>query len=255
MKALVVTPTTGAPELVEAVRSVLAQTYKDVEHLIVVDGYEFSRRTDETLRKGGIITGGGRVHRMDLPFNTGGGGYYGHRVMAGIGHLINHDCVLFLDQDNYYSPEHVEALVNEIDKYKFDWAYSLRRIVDKDKNYITDDNCESLGRWPAWVDDNAFLIDTSSYCFTTKFYRQICHIWDHGWGADRRFYTILKEHLKHNNYGCTGLHTLNYRLGGNDGSVTEEFFLQGNQRTNAKYLHGDNGAANGGQFPWHRRPK
>ena len=252
-KALVIIPTTGAPEVATAIKSVLTQTYKDVDVLLVVDGSQFTGRTDETLREAGLLTGN-RILRIDLPFNTGGGGFYGHRIMAAFGHLVNHDYVLFLDQDNIYSTNHVESLINEIDKYKFDWAYSLRAIVDKDGKFITDDNCESLGRWPVWVDDNAFLIDTSSYCFKTEFFRQVCHIWDHGWGADRRFYTIIKEHLKHNNYGCTGLHTLQYRLGGNDGSVTAEFFTTGNGKTNAKYLHGDTGTANGGQFPWHRRP-
>jgi hypothetical protein len=85
--------------------------------------------------------------------------------MAGIGHLINHDYVLFLDQDNWFEPDHVDSLLNTIETKKLDWAYSLRQIFDKDKNYTTVDNCESLGRWSAWVDENAYLIDTSSYCF------------------------------------------------------------------------------------------
>ena len=250
-KALVIIPTTGAPEVADAIKSVLNQTYKDVEVLVVVDGSEFSRRTDDTFKEAGLLTGN-RIYRIDLPFNTGGGGFYGHRVMAAFGHLVNHDFLLFLDQDNFFAPDHVESLVNEINKYNFDWVYSLRSIHDKDGNWLVDDNCESLGRWPAWVDDNAFLIDTSSYCFKTSFFRSVCHIWDHGWGADRRFYTILKEHLKHNNYGCTGMHTLKYRLGGNDGSVTAQFFIDGNYRTNAKYLHGDNATANAGKYPWHK---
>lgn len=249
MKALVITPTTGAPELVDAIRSVTSQTYKNVDHLIVVDGADFSFRTDQVLNTGGIITGG-RVRRIDLPFNTGGGGFYGHRVMAAFSHLVNHDFVLFLDQDNWFEPTHVESLINEIQQFNLDWSYSLRKIYDKDRNFICDDNCESLGRWPVWVDDNAFLIDSSSYCFKTSFIRKVGYHWDHGWGADRRFYTILKEHYKHQNYTCTGNHTLCYRLGGNEGSVQKEFFIEGNQRTNVKYLHGDNGTANRGRYPW-----
>jgi hypothetical protein len=165
--------------------------------------------------------------------------------MAGFSHLVNHDYILFLDQDNFYKENHVETLVNEIDKYKFEWAYSLRTIVDKEMKHICEDNCESLGRWSAWVDSNAFLIDTSSYCFTRQFIRTYGHIWDHGWGADRRFYTIIKDHVKHNNYGCTGKHTLNYRLGGNDGSVQSEFFVEGNKHATARY---------GDQFPWSNQP-
>ena len=242
LSILVVTPTIGSPELSDAVHSVLNQTNKEVEHLLVVDGVQFSSRVDEVLNDARIITGG-KVKRLDLPFNTGGGGFYGHRIMAGIGHLINHDYVLFLDQDNWFEPDHVDLLLNTIETKKLDWAYSLRQIFDKDKNYATVDNCESLGRWPAWVNEDAYLIDTSSYCFKTSFYRQVCHIWDFGWGGDRRFYTILKDHIKHDNYACSGKHTLNYRLGGNEGSVTKEFFDQGNKVMLDKYKDKEN-------FPW-----
>jgi len=242
LSILVITPTTGSPELVDAIKSVQNQTNKIVEHLLVVDGVRFSERVDITLQDAGIKTSG-KLRRLDLPFNTGSGGFYGHRIMAGFGHLINHDYVLFLDQDNWFEPDHVDSLISIIENKKLDWAYSLRQIFDKDKNYLTPDNCESLGMWPAWVDENAYLIDTSSYCFKTSFYRQVCHIWDYGWGGDRRFYTILKDHIKHTNYGCTGDHSLNYRLGGNEGSVTKEFFEQGNKVMYEKYKGREN-------LPW-----
>ena len=240
LSILVITPTTGSPELADAVQSVLGQMGREVEHLLVVDGVQFSSKVDEVLNNAGIITGG-KVKRIDLPFNTGKDGFYGHRIMAGFGHLINHDYVLFLDQDNWFEYDHVESLINIIDSKELDWAYSLRQIFDKDKKYITSDNCESLGRWPAWVNENAHLIDTSSYCFKTSFFRQVCHIWDYGWGGDRRFYTILKDHIKHDNYACTGRYTLNYRLGGNEGSVNREFFDEGNKKMHTKYP---------GKFPW-----
>ena len=240
LSILVITPTTGSPELADAVQSVLGQIGREVEHLLVVDGVQFSSKVDEVLNNAGIITGG-KIKRIDLPFNTGKDGFYGHRIMAGFGHLINHDYVLFLDQDNWFEYDHVESLINTIESKELDWAYSLRQIFNKDKKYITSDNCESLGRWPAWVNENAHLIDTSSYCFKTSFYRQVCHIWDYGWGGDRRFYTILKDHIKHDNYACTGKYTLNYRLGGNEGSVNREFFDEGNKKMHTKYA---------GKFPW-----
>jgi hypothetical protein len=240
MKTLVITPTTGAPELTDAIESVITQTYKDVDHLIVVDGFDFSSRVDRTLSDGGIVFGD-RINRVDLPYNTGGGGFYGHRIMAAFSHLVNHDLVFFLDQDNWFDPDHVATLVQEITQYNLDWAYSLRKIYNKDKQYVCDDNCESLGRWPVWVDEISHLIDSSSYCFKTSFLRQVGHVWDYGWGADRRFYTILKDHFKHQNYTCTGKHTLCYRLGGNEGSVTGEFFVEGNRKVQEKY---------NGKFPW-----
>lgn len=237
---LVITPTTGSPELVDAMRSVQSQTYKNVDHLIVVDGTKFSSYVDKIYNTVEFITDE-KIKRVDLPFNTGGGGFYGHRVMAAFSHLVNHDYILFLDQDNWFEKDHVEMLVNECEKYKFDWAYSLRKIYSKDKEYLCEDNCESLGRWPVWVNKDAFLIDSSSYCFKREFLEEVGHLWHHGWGADRRFYTILKEHIKHNNYGCTGKHTLAYRLGGNEGSVNHEFFDEGNMKTLEMY---------NGNLPW-----
>jgi glycosyltransferase involved in cell wall biosynthesis len=238
LRALVITPTTGAPELEDAIKSVSSQTYTDVDHLVVCDGEKFKVQTDYIVNK---VCEGSGAQVCYLPYNTGGDGFYGHRIMAAFSHLVNHDVVLFLDQDNWFEPTHVETLVNEIKMFNLDWAYSLRKIYDKDKTYICDDNCESLGRWPVWVNDEAFLIDSSSYCFKTDFIRKIGHTWDWGWGADRRFYTIVKESLKHQNYTSTGKHTLCYRLGGNEGSVTGDFFVEGNKKITEKYK---------GKLPW-----
>lgn len=243
-KALVITPTTGSPDLIDAIRSVRDQTIR-CDYLLVVDGQKFTSAVNEVFINAGIIGMGHHLFRCDLPFNTGGGGFYGHRVMAAFSHLIpDYEYVLFLDQDNWFENNHVESLVNLCDSKKLDWGYSLRKIYNKDRDFITQDNCESLGKWPAWVDPNTFLIDTSSYCFRIDFLKQYGHIWDHGWGADRRFYTIIKDIVKHTNYDCTGLYTLNYRLGGNEGSVKPDFFLEGNKRTYSQYK---------GVYPWQKR--
>lgn len=241
-KAIVITPTTGAPEVVDAINSVLDQTI-EVDHLLVCDGEQYKDKVETIVNK---TIEHPRVTACYLPYNTGADGFYGHRVMAAFSHLVNHEYVLFLDQDNWYEPNHVETLINEIDKYKFDWTYSLRKVYNKDKKYVCEDDCESLGRWPVWVNKEAHLIDSSSYCFTNKFIRSVGHIWDFGWGADRRFYTIVKDQIKHNNYGCTGLATLNYRLGGNEGSVTGDFFIEGNRKMEEKYA---------GKYPWRQQIK
>lgn len=244
-KALVITPTTGSSELIDCVCSVSEQTYENTYHLIVTDGSKFVPRVDKCLADGGVIGYGNKLFRCDLPFNTGGNGFYGHRIMAAFSHLVSgFDYILFLDQDNWYDKEHVDSLVQLIKEKNFDWTYSLRKIYDKDKNFLIEDNCESLGRWPVWIDPNSHLIDTSSYCFKADFIRKLGHIWDHGWGADRRFYTIIKDSIKHDNYACSGLHSLNYRLGGNERSVQKEFFIEGNKRTYSMYK---------GVLPWKKR--
>lgn len=236
-KAIVITPSTGSPELQDAITSVLDQTV-DVDHLIVCDGNQFREKVSFIVDK---VIEHPRVTACYLPYNTGGNGFYGHRIMAAFSHLINHDYILFLDQDNWYEPDHVKSLIDVIESKGYDWSYSLRKIFNKDKEYLTVDNCESLGRWPVWVNEKAHLIDSSSYCFKTSFIRKYGHTWDHGWGADRRFYTIIKDHLKHDKYGTNGKHTLCYRLGGNPGSVNAEFFTEGNKKFEQDY---------NGKFPW-----
>jgi hypothetical protein len=47
--------------------------------------------------------------------------------------------------------------------------------------------------------------------------------------------------MQHKNYGSNNKHTLNYRLGGNEGSVTDGFFFEGNRQMNKKY---------DGVYPW-----
>lgn len=244
-KAIVITPATGSPELADCINSVRQQTYPETHHLIVVDGAKFSSSVDSVFKKLGIIGTGNKFFRCDIPFNTGGGGYYGHRIIASFGHLVpDYDYVLFLDQDNWYDPNHVESLIETIEKFNVDWSYSLRKICDKNGNYLVDDNCESLGWWPAWVDKDTYLIDTSSYCFKVPFFKLYCGHWDYGWGADRRFFHLIKDVLKHVKFDTSRLHTLNYRLGGNEGSVNKEFFENGNKVMMEKYK---------GEFPWKKR--
>lgn len=244
-KVIVIIPTTGSAELRDSLRSVINQTYSNTHLLFVVDGPQFCNNVTSVLDKEGIVGLGSTIFRCDLPFNTGGGGYYGHRVMAAFSHLIpDYDYVLFLDQDNWYQPNHVESMIKEIEQKGYDWCYSLRNIFDKKQNFLIEDNCESLGKWPAWVGDNVYLIDTSTYCFKTEFFKQVSYLWDFGWGADRRFYTLLKDTFKHTNYGCTGLFTVNYRLGGNEGSVQPEFFIEGNKKMYGIYK---------GVYPWQKR--
>jgi glycosyltransferase involved in cell wall biosynthesis len=229
MSILVITPTTGAPEVADAIKSVKEQTVP-VDHLLVCDGDNFTSEVESVVK----LNKQERLRAVYLPFNTGSNGFYGHRIMAGFSHLINHEYVLFLDQDNMYENNHVESLVSLIKSKNLDWSYSLRSIVDKNGTFICNDNCESLGKWPAWVGQDVHLVDSSCYCFKVEFIRQIGHIWDYGWGADRRFFMIAKN-FRPDSFDCTGLHTLRYRLGGNEGSVKKEFFEQGNNVMRSRY--------------------
>ncbi len=228
MKSVViVTPTTGSPELKECLKSVMLQDYVGpLRHMIVIDGYgsnlAFVEHSNQTL----ISYLGPHKDYLLLHDNVGSDGWYGHRVFAAMPYLVNDDIVMFLDQDNWLEPNHVSDMVKVIEN-GYDWAYSLRSIYDKNGHYICEDNCESLGKWPIWGTNTNYHIDTSCFAVPREILvRGICGAWYGKWGADRQFFNILKQHYP--NFGCTGKHSLNYRLGGNEGSVQPEFFHQGN---------------------------
>lgn len=238
----VITPTIGKDELKDAVESVANQTYKNITHLVVVDGPEF--RSD--INEYEFLD-----YNVDIcvaPYNTGGSGFYGHRIYAAFPHLVNSDYIAFLDEDNWYEPDHIASLVETLKKGELDFSYSFRKIYDKQKNYLCEDNCESLGRWPVWpmLDHYTnttnshfpYLIDTSSFLFKREFLTTNCQLWSSGWGGDRRY---LSHVWKTARYLPTGKHSLCYRLDGNEGSVGAEFFEKGNKKTLEYY---------GGNLPW-----
>ena len=217
MSVTVVIPTTGADTLFDAVGSVLEQD-TIVECLVVIDGPQFEDKTYHLLQP---YDDHPRLKFMALPENVGANGYYGHRVYAAIGHLVNTDYVCYLDQDNWFDTEHVSSLLDVIKRKDLDWAYAYRKIVDAEGKFICEDNCESLGKITGFVDTNCYML-----------HREVCvnigHAWYGTWGMDRMFYKCASQYYPR--FDGSELYTVNYRLGGNEGSVTAEFFLEGNKR-------------------------
>lgn len=236
----VITPTIGNLKLRDAVESVNKQTYKNVKHLVVVDGPE---HLEATIEHTTIKIENSKQQITVAPENTGANGFNGQRIYASYPHLINSDYIFFLDEDNWYEPDHVATLVETIEKSNLDWAYSLRKVYTPDKKYIADDNCESLGKWPIYFshDNPQYLVDTSSFAFTRKFIQSTCHRWHSGaWGEDRRYFYGIANQSK---WDTSGKHTLCYRVDGNPKSVDGEFFIKGNQQQLEHYK---------GQYPWAR---
>jgi glycosyltransferase involved in cell wall biosynthesis len=231
--AVVIIPTTGADTLIQTIESVAKQTYNNVTAHIVVDGKQFASKVRKMLLGKGFQVPI-RVEYLDE--NVGAGGFYGHRIYAAYSHLVNEDYVFFLDQDNWFEPNHVETMIAKLELTKSDWVYSLRNICDKEGNFICQDNCESLGKWEAWT--NCYHIDTNCYCFTNKVAVTIAGAWHGGWGQDRVVFQALKQYFP--NFACSGNYSVNYRLDGNTGSVTKDFFVQGNAKMQENYKN----------YPW-----
>ena len=117
----------------------------------------------------------------------------------------------------------------------------IRNIVDKSGKYLCKDNCESLGKWNPFA--NYKHIDTNCYALKTEVAIKICHAFHGGWGQDRVFYRAIEQYFPQ--YDCTGEYTLNYRLEGNVGSVSPEFFKFGNEQVKQKF----------NDFPWRQNAK
>ena len=234
---VVLTPSIGNAKVADAIASVQAQTYSNIEHVIVFDGggfyHEFTKHVVAELLPSNVVL-------TSVPYNTGKDGFYGHRIYAGFPHFINADYIFFLDEDNWYEPDHVKSLVELLDM-GYDFVHSLRKIYNPDKSYVCDDNCEALGKWPIFFthDNPQHLVDTSSFAFNRHFLEKTSHLWHSGWGGDRRYlYSVMEQKPKWNT-SCK--HTLCYRLDGNEGSVTADFFIKGNEAQLKHY---------NGELPW-----
>jgi glycosyltransferase involved in cell wall biosynthesis len=231
MKIAVVTPTIASEHLTKCIDSVDKQTYEDIVHYIFIDGCQYEPKARE------ILVGSSKTRMIELEENVGKG-WYGHRVYAACSFLVNADVICYLDEDNFFEPNHIETVVKKLQEGN-DWVYSLRNIHDKEGKFLCEDNCESLGKWPVYFNPEVHHIDTSCFAVRRDVAVRIGHAWYGQWGADRQFFGALKNHFP--KYSCTNQYTTNYRLDGNENSVNEDFFIEGNKINSEKYQ---------GNFPW-----
>lgn len=221
----VVTATTGNPFLYDALLSVKKQTYKNIEHYVVIDGND---RKKDALK---IISKFPEVKTLTLPYATGKDNYNGHRIYGASTFLTNGKYIAFLDEDNYYEPTHIQDCVT-LASDGYDWVYSLRKIIDKDKNYICNDDCESLGKYKSVLNDNFidvgcwFLSKTAALTVSPLWYRRARHPQEQP-EVDRIITATLMQH--YGKFEGTGNYTLNYRVGNRVDSVQADFFLKGNK--------------------------
>ena len=230
----VIIPTTGAPELKKAIMSVIHQTYDDVTCYVVNDGDHNHAKTSMLLAR--HFYRHPKIKYCCLPINVGANGFYGHRVYAAFTNLVNTKYVLYLDQDNWFEPNHIKSCIETIEKNNLQWCHSLRNIYEGEL-FVAEDNCESLGIYQTFQGGNH--VDTNCYCVPTEIAVKVASAWFGGWGQDRVFLHELASRFP--TFEGTGQHTVNYRLAGNEGSVKKEFFLTGNEIMKQRY--------NGG-FPW-----
>jgi glycosyltransferase involved in cell wall biosynthesis/peptidoglycan/xylan/chitin deacetylase (PgdA/CDA1 family) len=235
---IVVTPSVGEAELGRAARSVVAQTYDDVRHLVVVDGSEHESLAKEHLRKAGVAP-----QVIVLPESVGAGGFYGHRVFAASPFLVSQEIVLFLDSDNAFHPNHVQECVNAIQEFGADWTFALRRISSEDGSWSGNDNCASLGYWPSsfgldethnakFFAKHPFLIDTSCYAIRRPLLSRCSNVWNWRFGADSMFASYLVRSAPG---VCTGSRTVTYFVGADTARVLGPEIERGNEATQTRF--------------------
>ena len=239
-KVTIITPTTGSNYLDINLNSVSKQTYDNIDHLVVVDGPNYWDKANNVLNNYEDKT------VMYLQENTGADQYNGHRIYGAMPYLVNSDYVIFLDEDNYIEPTHIESLVKVAENN--DWAFSLRQIVDKEGKYICNDDCENLGKWPTCLSEKELFVDVGAYFLPTKIAVQVSPIWyrrarhpDEQPEVDRLLMQVLLDYGF--SYDTNGEYTLNYRVGNRTDSVQADFFLWGNSKMQQKY---------NGNFPWRK---
>ena len=160
-------------------------------------------------------------------------------VFSGVSFLTRADWVFFLDDDNFYDPNHISSIMSMVKEHGLHWAYSLRRYVDKEGQPIADDNWCSLGYWPVIADTRYNLIDNSCYAVSLNLAKACSLAWtDAPYVGDRCFFRAL--HNTKTRVGCTGLSTVNYRVGTGSGADPSELLISAEK---AKKLYP-------GGFPW-----
>lgn len=171
--AAVVIPTILRPDLDRAVRSVYAQDFTGTLQILVgVDIAKGSRDQVEVLQRDCPKNMELRV--IDPGFSTSeiNGGFYpvrgGGILRTVLSYLANSRYVAYLDDDNWWGPEHVSSLRAAIEGH--DWAFSYRWYVHPETHaVICVDRWESVGagkgmythvyKYNGHVDTNCLMID------------------------------------------------------------------------------------------------
>lgn len=212
--------------LYRAIRSVFTQDFKGSIHLLVGADVEkfgnFSEIISELLLEcppNVTLTG------ISLGYSTSArhGGlhssWYGGSLRSALSFLATSRWVSYLDDDDWYEPQHLRLLYEAIQGRA--WAFSLSNYADPNGDVIYGvDTIESVGpnrgifaaKFGGFVRPSALMIDKLKLS-------HILHLWSispfsSGDGEDR---LIFKELLKQSEYGETGVPTVNCALDPADG--------------------------------------
>ena len=123
-KVSVILTTYNRPQFLQrAIDSVLAQTLKDIELIIIDDCSDIPPTFS-------FPDGEDRIVPIRMPWNTG---FWIRPRNVGI-MMARSPYLAFLDDDNVYLPDHLEKLYNAINNSEFDMVYGDREYKSLDPN-------------------------------------------------------------------------------------------------------------------------
>jgi len=188
-KTAIITATIGRPTLKRTCESVQKQTVS-CNHVIIVDGYDKAKLPivpeDQTI----IV----RPHTGNW-----GGGCYRWAIEN-----LNYDTFMFLDDDNWIEPDHVESQLNALELKL--WAFTFRRVIHEDGRLIAERGPEKF-------------VDTNCYAFISGFARDVAkHFTTGTYQNDRAVFKAIQEWRSGIGNpapsGCTNKITVNYTVRG-----------------------------------------
>ena len=245
MKVSVITATTGGVRLADCIDSVRNQTYKNIEHYVIVDGSDRWKQTSEIFNAMEFPNGNNEFVIV-LPHATGLNRFNGHRIYGGFSFLTNGDYITWLDDDNEFTPNHIESLVKITQEKQLDWAYSLRQIVDSKGEFICNDDCENLGKYKSVLNDH--FVDVSCFFVRRELAVNIAPIWHRQarppngmMEVDRALTAVLMHEQNKLKFDSNNDYTVKYRVGSTGISVQTDFFINGNAEMLKRYA---------GKLPW-----
>ena len=240
--AAVVMPTTLRPTIVDALRSVFAQDFGGkVQTLIGIDKPlgELSLIEDLCRRRPTNHT----VMIFDPGYSTSArhGGLHPARdggvLRTVLTYLAASRRVAYLDDDNWWGPEHLTGLVTALEGH--DWAWSLRWYVHPgSRNVICEDVWESVGPGAGtqpggWVDTNCLAIDKLACEALLRWWSIPFRNSPRGTGADRNVFRLLVSEFRGR---CSGLRTTYYALNEADVDNDQRIARIGEERYRAAGL-------------------
>lgn len=125
--------------------SVVAQTHRDITHIMVADGNPHPWCNTQAME------------HHQLPINHNDAGATPRALGALSAFSRGFDAVAFLDADNWFEPNHIQVMIDTMTEDKADAIVATRTIHSIDGKPMYVDDIESVGR--TFVDTNCWFLN------------------------------------------------------------------------------------------------